>query len=227
MRTSETITTIAPALVAAIAKIEGAAKSAKNDHFKSRYATLEAVIEASKDVLAEHKLCLLQFPGALTNGALGLETVLMHESGEWVSGDFQIALGKVDPQGVGSALTYARRYAQMAALNIPAVDDDAEGAMQRQPAKANLGPSPLGEDFPGASGKGKSSHQAKKDGTDQRFNELKDEIAHLDSNVAVGVWLKERTAEIQTMPESWRKVLREELDEQKRLILAQDEKEAA
>lgn len=136
MKTSESIATIAPALVAALAKIEGAAKSAKNDHFKSRYATLEAVIEASKDVLAEHKLCLLQFPGALTNGALGLETVLMHESGEWVSGDFQIALGKLDPQGVGSALTYARRYAQMAALNIPAVDDDAESAMPRQAANA-------------------------------------------------------------------------------------------
>lgn len=136
MKTSESIATIAPALVAALAKIEGAAKSAKNDHFKSRYATLEAVIEASKDVLAEHKLCLLQFPGALTNGALGLETVLLHESGEWVSGDFQIALGKLDPQGVGSALTYARRYAQMAALNIPAVDDDAESAMPRQAANA-------------------------------------------------------------------------------------------
>lgn len=136
MKTSETIAQIAPALVKALAKIEGAAKSARNDHFKSRYATLEAVIDASKDVLAQHQLCLLQFPGALVNGALSLETVLMHESGEWVSGDFQIALGKVDPQGVGSALTYARRYAQMAALNIPAVDDDAEAAMLSAPTPA-------------------------------------------------------------------------------------------
>lgn len=135
MKTSETLTKIAPALVKALSEIEGAAKSASNSHFRSKYATLENVIDASRDVLKKHGLCLMQFPSHSDNGSLGLETVFMHESGEWVSGDvFQIAVGKQDPQGFGSALTYARRYAQVAAMNIPTVDDDGEAAMGRAPS---------------------------------------------------------------------------------------------
>lgn len=132
MRSSETLTKIAPALVAALAKIEGAAKTKVNPGFKSRYADLETVIDASRDILAAHELTVIQLPGALVGGVLNLETILMHSSGEWISGEMGIALGKTDPQGVGSALTYARRYAQMAALNMPAVDDDGEAAMNRQ-----------------------------------------------------------------------------------------------
>jgi hypothetical protein len=131
MKTSDTLTKIAPALVAALSKIEGAAKTATNGGFKTKYATLETVIDASRDILSEHGLTLIQLPGACASGVMNLETVFMHESGEWISGEMGIALGKTDPQGVGSALTYARRYAQMAALNMPAVDDDAEHAMGR------------------------------------------------------------------------------------------------
>jgi hypothetical protein len=131
MRHSESLTKIAPALVKALGKIEGAAKTATNGGFKTKYATLESVIDSSRDILTEHGLTLIQLPGACASGVLNLETILMHESGEWISGEMGIALGKTDPQGVGSALTYARRYAQMAALNMPAVDDDAEAAMGR------------------------------------------------------------------------------------------------
>jgi hypothetical protein len=131
MNRSDTLGLIAPALVKALAKIEGAAKKATNGGFKTKYATLETVIDASKDILAAEGLTLIQLPGACVGGVLNLETILMHESGEWISGEMGIALGKTDPQGVGSALTYARRYAQMAALNMPAVDDDGEAAMGR------------------------------------------------------------------------------------------------
>lgn len=131
MNRSDSIATIAPALVAALSKIEGAAKSANNGHFKTKYADLGSVIEASKETLTEHGITLIQLPGACINGVLSLETILLHESGEYISGEMGIALGKTDPQGVGSALTYARRYAQMAALNMPAVDDDGEAAMGR------------------------------------------------------------------------------------------------
>lgn len=140
MRTTPTIAAIAPALVKALSEIEGASKDAANDAFKknnkgTKYATLDAVISASRETLAKHGLALMQWPGHLEGGTLSLETVILHESGEWVSGDFQIALGKVDPQGVGSALTYARRYAQKAALNIPDLDDDGEAAMDRNAPK--------------------------------------------------------------------------------------------
>lgn len=131
MNKSDSLAQIAPALVKALAKIEGAHKKKVNGGFKSKYADLEAVIDASKDILAESGLMLIQLPGGLCDGVLTLETILLHESGEFISGEFGIALGKNDPQGVGSALSYARRYAQMAALNMPAVDDDAEAAMGR------------------------------------------------------------------------------------------------
>ena len=136
MRSSDTLTKISPALVKALSEIGGASKSATNPHFKKKYASLEVVIEASKDVLASHGLALMQFPGSFSNGTMTLDTVFLHESGEWLSGDeaFGIATAKSDPQAVGSALTYARRYAQMAALNMPAIDDDGEAATR--PAKA-------------------------------------------------------------------------------------------
>jgi hypothetical protein len=61
-----------------------------------------------------------------------LDTMIVHESGEWIEGSFEIPLGKTDPQGAGSAISYARRYALMAALNMPAVDDDGNAASKRQ-----------------------------------------------------------------------------------------------
>ena len=136
MKSSASLGAIAPALVAALAEIGGVAKGKTNPAFKSKYATLENVIEASKGILASHGIALLQFPAAFSGGAMSLDTVLLHESGEWLSGEeaFGVATSKSDPQAVGSALTYARRYAQMAVLNMPAVDDDGEAAMQRTPA---------------------------------------------------------------------------------------------
>ena len=135
MKSSASLGAIAPALVAALAEIGGVAKGKTNPHFKSKYATLESVIEASKSILASHGIALLQFPAAFSGGAMSLDTVLLHESGEWLSGEeaFGVATSKADPQAVGSALTYARRYAQMAVLNMPAVDDDAEAAVRPSP----------------------------------------------------------------------------------------------
>lgn len=137
MRTSETLGKIAPALVKALSEIGGVGRAADNPFFKSKYATLENVIDASKPILAANGIVLVQFPGAFNGGAMSLETVLLHDSGEWVSGSeaFGVATGKQDPQAVGSALTYARRYAQMAVLNMPAVDDDGEASMPRNQPK--------------------------------------------------------------------------------------------
>lgn len=132
MKTSDTLTKIAPALVKALSEIGGVGKNAKSPAFNGfKYATLENVIDASKDHLTVNGLTILQLAGALCDGVQHLETMILHESGEFICGDFGIALGKVDPQGVGSAISYARRYALMAALNMPAVDDDGEAAMGR------------------------------------------------------------------------------------------------
>lgn len=218
MKHSDTLTKIAPALVAALARIEGVARDANNPFFKSKYATLESVIAASKDILAEHDLALMQFPGDCANGVMHLETVFVHVSGEWIGAEMGIVLGsKADPQAIGSAISYGRRYAQMSALNMPAVDDDGERAMGR----GAITPAPDGPDFPGAEGhQGRSSYRAKQDGGSERFNAIKAEIESLGSMTEIGMFTKERTEEIKTFPEAWRKVLREALDEQKRLIEA-------
>ncbi len=219
MKHSDTLGKIMPSLVKALAHIGGAAKGKVNPQFKTTYADLESVIAASKDILAENDLAIVQFPGDCASGVMHLETVFVHTSGEWISGEMGIALGKTDPQGVGSALTYARRYAQMSALNMPAVDDDGNAATNR---KAGINPSPPGPDFPGAEGSpGRSSYAAKKDGGSERFIQLQDEIASLESTGAIASFIAERKDEIGTLPEGWRKLLREALDEQKHAIAAQ------
>ncbi len=134
--TSETLGEIAPAWSKASADIGGAKKDAKNPHFKSTYTTLASVIDAAREALKANDLFVVQSPGAIVDGAIQMRTRILHKSGEWIETLCEVPLGKRDPQGVGSAQTYARRYALSAALNIPAVDDDGEAATERNAAKA-------------------------------------------------------------------------------------------
>ena len=132
MKSSESITNLAAAFVKAQAEMSGAKKSAKNPFFKSNYANLEEVISCVKEPFANHGLGFMQFPVS-GEGSAGVETVILHESGEWVSGDFLLDCVKSDPQGMGSAVTYARRYGLQSAVGLPSEDDDGEGAMKRKP----------------------------------------------------------------------------------------------
>lgn len=135
---SSDITKIATALHAAQGSLSVVVKDAKNPAFKSRYATLEAVIDAAKPALQSAGIAFTQAPGALIDGALEVTTMLIHaESGQWMRSTLHVPLGKRDPQGVGSAITYACRYSLMAALGLPPADDDAEGAMDRNTSKAD------------------------------------------------------------------------------------------
>lgn len=131
MEHSETITTFAAAFVAAQAKIKGAAKDATNPHFKSKYADLSSVMDACKEALSDQGIAVLQTPVPTDSGNLALDTVLMHKSGEWVSGRVEMPLSKNDPQGYGSAMTYARRYSLAAMVGVCPEDDDGESAMNR------------------------------------------------------------------------------------------------
>jgi hypothetical protein len=141
MKSSDTLGAISPALVAAINAIDGVKKGAANPAFKgTKYATLEAVIEAAHEHLSANGLAVLQGPGPMQGTALTVTTRIIHVSGEWVETDFTIPLAKQDPQAAGSAVTYARRYSLMAMLNMPAVDDDGEAAMQRTPPPPPVDP---------------------------------------------------------------------------------------
>ncbi len=88
---------------------------------------------------------------------------------------------------------------------------------------ASISPAPLGDDFPGAEGSpGRSSYAAKKDGGSERFIQLQDEIATLESSGAISAFIAGRQDEIKLLPEGWRKVLREKLDDQKHFLASQE-----
>lgn len=137
MNHSDQINELAAALAVAQSEIEGAVKGATNPHFRTKYADLGAVWDAIRDPFTRNGLSITQLPSSGPPNALALETVLMHKSGQWVSELFVMPVSKADPQGFGSAMTYARRYSLMAVAGISPVDDDAEGATDRkQPTKA-------------------------------------------------------------------------------------------
>lgn len=125
---SESINELAKALVAFHGDGVSYKKGAVNPHFKNRYTTLEDLVDAVTPVLQKHGLAVSQFP----TGDGCLTTYLMHASGQYVSHETKMFLAKTDPQGLGSAITYARRNSLAAVLGIAAdVDDDAEKAMVR------------------------------------------------------------------------------------------------
>ena len=127
MNKSETIKELAIALCKAQAEMGGAAKGKDNPFFKSKYADLSAIIQAIKEPFAKNGLSYTQFP-IEDNGRIGIETMLMHSSGEWLSQSFTVNLTKQDAQGAGSAITYCRRYGLQAVAGIPSEDDDGNSA---------------------------------------------------------------------------------------------------
>jgi hypothetical protein len=119
---------IASAFVKAQKAFGPALKSSTNPHFRSKYADLSACVEAVIDSLNNHGIALVQHCHESPNGVI-VETMFVHESGETMScGNLHVPAAKQDPQGYGSALTYARRYSLMAACGIAPEDDDGNAA---------------------------------------------------------------------------------------------------
>lgn len=124
MITSPTIEKISAAYLMAQKEIGAAVKGSVNPFFHSKYADLGAVMEACKDALNKFGISVLQ-------PVVGdvVETILLHESGEWLSSTTKIVVKmENDPQAQGSAISYARRYGLQSMVFIPAEDDDAEAA---------------------------------------------------------------------------------------------------
>lgn len=132
MQKSETIGELAKALVSVQGKLEGAKKDQQNPFFKSSYADLTSVWNACRELLVENELAVVQTSSVIEGKELVLDTTLVHTSGEWISGQLSVPLAKNDPQGLGSAMTYARRYGLSAIIGICPEDDDAEGAVQHK-----------------------------------------------------------------------------------------------
>jgi hypothetical protein len=137
MTKSESIKAISKALISFHQKISKISKDSNNPFFKSKYASLSNILEAINGPLNESGLSLSQFP----TGTNGLTTILMHESGEWIQGEYEMKPVKDDPQGRGSCITYQRRYALAAILSLNIdEDDDGNKASQPSPAKASESP---------------------------------------------------------------------------------------
>jgi len=140
---SDDIKELAIALNKVQAVLEGAKKDSVNPFYKSKYADLESVWEAARPLLATNGLSVTQTLGYVLSGngemMTTLITTLLHESGQYISGEMPLLLKTPDPQGQGSAISYARRYGLAAILGIYQTDDDAEVAHNRHaPAKSNF-----------------------------------------------------------------------------------------
>jgi hypothetical protein len=127
-------TNLNAALVAALGELRNVAKNAVNPHFKSKFATLDSILDATRPVLAKHGLALSQEP-VFEDGMAGVVTRLIHTSGESRDSKLLLPMRDQSAQGAGSAITYARRYAAASVLGI-ASEDDEDGQVASTPSKA-------------------------------------------------------------------------------------------
>lgn len=141
---SDTITKLMGALLKVQGQVDGVAKTKKNPHFGSKYATLESVVDTLREPCQEAGLVIVQAPGECIEGTIAITTMVSHaESGEWLRSTTQLPLAKPDPQGAGSAITYGLRYSLMALFVLPPVeDDDGNAASQRPVQRQDSRPAP-------------------------------------------------------------------------------------
>lgn len=133
MQHSESIAAIGAALAKAQGVMAGASKDKTNPHFKSAYADLASVWDACREALSVNGLAVLQ-PASADGPAVTVNTILLHSSGEWFSEALTMTAQQNTPQGIGSCITYARRYALASMVGIAPEDDDGNAASQ---AKTN------------------------------------------------------------------------------------------
>lgn len=139
MNKSESIASLGKALAKAQGEVENASKASVNPHFKSKYADLAEVLNTVRPVFASCGLSFVQMPSFL-DGVVSVETMLVHESGEWISETASSPITKQDAQGVGSAITYLRRYSLAAFAGIAQEDDDANASVGKPQPKQVAAP---------------------------------------------------------------------------------------
>lgn len=122
MQHSDNIQNLAAALVKFQGEVETVRKTANNPFFRSKYATLAQILDVVRQPLADNGLAVSQFP----TGEDAITTILLHKSGEYIMETSQMSPEKRTPQALGSAITYARRYALSAVLGLN-IDDDDDG----------------------------------------------------------------------------------------------------
>jgi len=152
---SESIANLAKALSIVQGKLTYAKKDSANPFFKSKYADLESVWDACRDLLSDNGLAVVQLPGEYFEGTMALTTIITHSSGEWISQQMSLPVGKpdrdgvvkVDAQAAGSAITYMRRYALAAAIGVVQADDDGNAASAPKQVKSSSTMKSVAEDI--------------------------------------------------------------------------------
>ena len=144
METSENINEISSALAKAQGQIENAIKDSSNPFFKSKYADLTSVWAACRKQLSENGLSVIQSPEESSHG-ISVVTMLCHSSGQWIRSNYSMPCdsSKLTPQVIGSAITYARRYALSAMVGIAPHDDDDGNEASKKPANNIEKPNPF------------------------------------------------------------------------------------
>jgi ERF superfamily len=140
MNKSESIAKLALALSKAQSAISGAVKDSTNPFFSSKYANLESVVDAIRGPLADNELSFTQLTTKNEQG-LFVNTLIMHSSGEWLEGSYPVVCAQPnDPQKLGAAMTYARRFSLSSAFGVPQVDDDGNTAAEKPKEKVEEKP---------------------------------------------------------------------------------------
>ena len=133
MNQSDSIANLTLALSTVQGKMSHAVKDSANPFFKSKYADLESVWGACRELLSANGLAVMQFPGYYHEGSMLLTTIISHKSGEYISQEMSVPVTKPDAQGAGSCLTYMRRYALAAVVGVVQADDDGNAASSPKP----------------------------------------------------------------------------------------------
>ena len=128
MQKSESIAALAKAIALSQLQVENASKSSVNPHFKSKYADLAEILNTVRPIFSANNIAIVQMP-SFESGVASVETMLVHESGEFISSVCFSPVSKQDAQGVGSAITYLRRYSLAAMAGIAQEDDDGNHAV--------------------------------------------------------------------------------------------------
>lgn len=211
MNHSENINELAAALAKAQGEIGGALKSSDNPFFKSKYADLTSVMDACRAPLSKNGIAIIQIPGGDDQGNISIETMLVHSSGQWISGAIGCKPGKADAQGAGSVITYLRRYALAAMTGVTPEDDDGEGAVGR--GKAG-GPEmePRKVAVTSGAAKAKAAVPPSSDWANQAIKT----IAGISTLPALAEWWKTNQPHLMALPS----------DQLNRIVDAKDEKQA-
>ena len=139
-KTSDQTDKLDAAMAKMQAELKPAIKDKQNPHFRSDYLTLSGAVDSARDALAKHGLNVTQWPIDSADGRVHLITRIAC-SGQWMQSEFSIPVTKQDAQGYGSATTYIRRFAFMAAIGIAPEDDDGNAAVEQAQAR-NYQPQP-------------------------------------------------------------------------------------